>query len=116
MLVTFHSTETAEIIMYADVARTLLQAVGKETTARGVFTPEEMQPAAERLRAAVARAEAGATAEAGEDALSWEEQGQRDKEKPVALRRRAWPLLDMLERTARKGAKAHITWEAASDF
>lgn len=116
MLVTFHSSETAEIIMYADVAKTLLQAMGKETTARGVFTPAEMPQAAERLKAAVARAEAAATGDGGDEDLTWEEQGKRDKEKPVALRRRAWPLLDMLERTAARGPKAHITWEAASDF
>ena len=34
MLVRFLSSETGEILMFAEAARTLLQAIGKETTAR----------------------------------------------------------------------------------
>jgi hypothetical protein len=37
-------------------------------------------------------------------------------EAPVALGPRAWPLIDMLERTARGDADANIVWEAAADF
>ena len=32
------------------------------------------------------------------------------------MRQRAWPLIDMLERTAHSGPKANIIWEAAADF
>src|SRR5574343_294330 len=35
MLVQFVSSETGEVLMYADVARVLLQAMGKEATGRG---------------------------------------------------------------------------------
>ena len=59
MLVTFTSSETGELMMFADVARTLLHSVGKETSRRGTFTRDEMLPAAQLLRAAVARGEAG---------------------------------------------------------
>ena len=45
MLVRFDSSETGEVLMYADVAKVLLQAMGKETTARGAFLPEQMLPA-----------------------------------------------------------------------
>ena len=112
MLVHFESSETAEILMYAETARTLLQAIGKETTARGTFTQPEMAAAAEALRQAVARAN-----EPPND-LEAEEEGEERKKKPpvVYLRQRAWPLLDMLERTARSGAEAYVTWEAAADF
>ncbi len=41
MLVRFDSSETGEVLMYADVAKVLLQAMGKETTARGAFLPEQ---------------------------------------------------------------------------
>ena len=37
-------------------------------------------------------------------------------EQPVTLGPRAWPLIDMLERTAKGGAQANIVWEAAPDF
>jgi hypothetical protein len=34
----------------------------------------------------------------------------------VALGPRAWPLIDMLERSSKGGAHANIVWEAAADF
>jgi hypothetical protein len=107
MLVRFVSSETGELMMFADVARTLLQAVGKDTGRRGAFTRAEMVPAAERLRAAVQRGESPPPPATDDD-----ESG----ESPVTLGPRAWPLIDMLERTARGGADANIVWEAAADF
>lgn len=107
MLVTFTSSETGELMMFADVASALLRAVGKETTKTGTFTREEMLPAAQLLRAAVARGEA-----AGSPAAESDEKG----EAPVTLGPRAWPLIDMLERSSKGGAKANIVWKAAADF
>lgn len=106
MLVRFISSETGELMMFAEVARTLLQAVGKDTGRRGAFTRDEMVAAAERLRAAVARGENPSPATDDDESA----------EAPVALGPRAWPLIDMLERTARGGADANIVWEAAADF
>lgn len=109
MIVRFESTETGEVLMFAEVARMLLHIVGKETTARGVFTPAEMVPAAEKLKAAIAEARRAAPPE-DEDAED------KPPVPPVSLPQRAWPLLDMLERTAQAGEKAHIVWEARADF
>jgi hypothetical protein len=109
MLVTFTSSETSEVLMYAETAKMLLEAIGKETTARGTFTREEMAPAAAALREAVKRA--GKPPEEDEE----EETGKK-KEPVVGLSQRAWPLIDMLERTGRSGPDAHIVWEAAADF
>lgn len=106
MLVTFTSSETGELLMFAEPAHILLRAVGKETGARGAFTREEMAAAATTLRQAVARAEAP-PAEGDEEAGS---------EPVVALGQRAWPFIDMLERTARGGPEANIVWKAAADF
>ena len=108
MLVTFTSSETGEVLMFASTAADLLRALGKETTARGVFTPAEMAPAAARLRAAVAAAEQPPEADEEEDAAR--------KPPPVTLRQRAWPLIDMLERTARAGEEAYVVWEAPQAF
>lgn len=97
--------------MYAEVARMLFDIVGKEGTARGVFTQPQMLPAAEKLQAAVAAAKAQmATPAVDEDS----EEAQQPL--PVSLPQRAWPFIDMLERTARSGSDAHITWQAAADF
>lgn len=107
MLVTFTSSETGELMMFAEPARILLQAVGKETLALGSFTREEMAAAAATLRQAVARAEAPPAEEGGEEGSS---------EPVVAIGQRAWPFIDMLERTAKGGREANIVWRAAADF
>lgn len=111
MLVRFNSSETGEIVMFAETARQLLGVLHKECSARGTFTAEEMQPAAERLRQAAKEQPPVEEEEEGENA-----EGKEKKELPISLGRRAWPLIDMLERTARQGSKGYITWEAARDF
>ncbi|WP_066884960.1 DUF1840 domain-containing protein [Dechloromonas denitrificans] len=112
MLVTFESSETSEVLMFAETAKMLLEAIGKETTKRGTFTQAEMQPAADALRQAVQRSEEAAPP-VDEDE---EEELKKKKEPVIVLRQRAWPLIDMLERTARSGPDAHIVWSAAADF
>lgn len=109
MLVKFTSSETGELMMFADVACQLLSAIGKDCTARGAFTVEEMESAAAALRAAVERGEAPPRSEA-------EDENEAEVDKPIALGRRAWPFIDMLERTARGGERANIVWEAPGDF
>lgn len=108
MLVQFVSSETGEVLMYANTAKVLLEIVGKETTARGTFTQAEMAGAAEALREAVRQA----AQPADED----EEAVEKKKEPAVGLGQRAWPLIDMLERTGRSGPEAHIVWEASANF
>lgn len=95
--------------MYAETARALLQAVGKECTARGVFTQPEMLPAVAALRAAIKAA-------AGPDDAEEAECRREKKPLPVSFGQRAWPLLDALERTAKAGPEANIIWEATADF
>jgi len=109
MLIRFYSSETGELLMFAEAAKTLLQMIGKETTARGTFSQPEMQPAADALRQAL---QGEATAAPAEE----EEDEERAVDRPVGLSSRAWPLIDMLERTGRGGAKANIIWEAPQAF
>ncbi len=110
MIVRFVSSETAEVLMFAESARQLLLAIGKDTTARGTFTPEEMPRAAQALRDAVQRA-AVPPQDDDEEVL----EGKK-KEPVISLGQRAWPLIDMLERTGKAGPRANIVWEAATDF
>lgn len=114
MIVRFDSSETGEVLMFAKTARDLLQIVGKESTARGVFTQPEMLPAAARLQAAVAEARRQAAAAASD--VDEDELEEKHKPPVVGLSQRAWPLIDMLERTAGSGRDAHIIWEADADF
>lgn len=108
MLVTFTSSETGELMMFAEMAGVLLRALGKQTLRRGTITRDEMGPAARLLRAAVERAGAAPPPARTDDGEAGEA--------PVALGPRAWPLIDMLERSALGGPHANIVWEAASDF
>ncbi|MBK6355916.1 MAG: DUF1840 domain-containing protein [Betaproteobacteria bacterium] len=112
MLVRFLSSETGEILMFADAARPLLQVLGKATSARGTFTQAEMASAAQTLRDAVKRADAPPPPP---DEDERDETGKK-KEPVVAMSQRAWPMIDMLERTSKGGPKANIVWEASADF
>lgn len=112
MLIKFISSETGELLMFAEVAKMLLQILGKETSAHGAFLPLEMQAAANTLRLAVQQD----TAQPEEDEEGAEEGDIPPMERSVSLNSRAWPLIDMLERTAQAGAKANIIWEAPADF
>ena len=112
MLVRFLSSETGEILMFADAARPLLQVLGKATSARGTFTQAEMASAAQTLRVAVKRADAPSPPP---DEDERDETGKK-KEPVVAMSQRAWPMIDMLERTSKGGPKANIVWEASADF
>ncbi|MDE2442474.1 MAG: DUF1840 family protein, partial [Betaproteobacteria bacterium] len=76
---------------------------------QGGVLPDEMLAAAQTLRDAVSRAEAPPV----EDELDAD---GKKKEPVVALGQRAWPLIDMLERTAKGSAKANIVWEASAAF
>lgn len=108
MLVQFISSETGEVLMYAETAKMLLQIIGKETTARGTFTQAEMAGAAAALREAIRQA--AVPPEENDD------ENDKKKEPVVGLSQRAWPLMDMLERTGRSGPDANIIWEASADF
>ena len=110
MLVRFDSSETAEVLMYAETAKMLLDVLGKEATARGTFTRAEMIPAADALREAARQA--GQPPEEEDDEAA---EGKKNPP-PVSFGQRAWPLIDMLERTARSGPEAWVVWEAAADF
>jgi len=99
--------------MYADAAGQLLRLLGKETLARGSFVQDEMLAASVKLREAVKRGEQG---ESAAPVVDEDDENISFMDIPVALGQRAWPLIDMLERSSRGGSKANIVWEAAKDF
>lgn len=111
MLITFKSKAAAEVIMYAEHARMLLDLVGKPfepaDTPRGVITPEQLPGAVAALRAATVRA-----APEDERAIHafehMSEQGEPPPSRPVSLAQRAWPLLHMLELAERQ--QVPVTW------
>lgn len=129
MLVRFISSQTGEIIMFANTARILLSAIGKSCTTKGVVTRDEMLPAAAKLRRAI-EAEVAMLQDMDKkeicDKLAEDEVNDSDAEmgeakaevpdQPVSLAQHAWPLIDMLERSALGDEKSNIVWSAPADF
>ncbi len=105
MLVKFDSNVAGEMLMFADVARRLLTVAGKECTARGVITREQIPEIVVRLRQA-AKAERAAHGGAG---------GDEDDPNVVSLGQRAQPFIEFLELTVRD-QDGFVLWEAARDF
>lgn len=104
MLVKFESNVAGEMLMFADVARRLLQVAGKECSARGVILAEQVPEIVLRLRQAVAADQPAPAADDGEESAG-----------VVSLGRRAQPFIEFLELTARE-KDGSIIWSAARDF
>ena len=94
-MITFQSDAAGDVMMFKDVARRMMELMGKDVTERGVITVEQMPECIARLKAAIAedRARARAQAHPGEDD---EETGVAAR---VSLAQRALPLLELLERS-----------------
>ena len=122
MLVKFHSSTSGEVVMFAKDAGHLFAIVGKEGTARGVFTRQQLPDAMTRLHAAVDEDKMAARhALAPPVDQGLEEEAVDDHETPrataveaITLAQRAHPLLLLMERTDKENG--FILWEASGDF
>lgn len=111
MLITFHSKATADILMRSEDAAPILRAAGKpmgdQMPERGVF-------ALEQLPVAIAGLEGAIHADAGNEPHDEDDPDQpapHPIERKVALRQRAFPLLDMMRKSLAAGES--ITWETS---
>ena len=99
MIVTFQSQAAGDVIMFGEVAQQMMKIMGKDTTAKGIVTLEQLPDAIARLQAAVAadKAQRGGAmrpqADAKEDGVAQE---------PISMAQRAVPLIELLERSLRK--------------
>lgn len=136
MLVRLTSSTSGTMVMFAAHAHVLFGWIGKECTARGVFTEDQLPDAIARLHQGVAaekeeirrRAEEkenssrpldGATArkndaEGADQEEKDDTEGGRQSAEPVSLVQRAQPLIRLMEWTQKEGG--YILWEAAADF
>jgi Domain of unknown function (DUF1840) len=109
-LVVFRSKAAAEIYMFTETARRLLQIVGKDDSAeRGVIRAQETGEALTRLTAAVEQEKDDLRRER-ERRQQDERTGDAHSEGPlqVTLGQRAFPLLEMLRAAQRK--QVDVTW------
>jgi hypothetical protein len=108
-LVVFRSKAAAEIFMFAETARRLLQIIGKADAERGVIRADELLDALNRLTDAVEQEKMELRRQRGERE-SDERTGDAHSERlmPITLAQRAFPLIEMLRAAERK--QVDVTW------
>lgn len=107
MLVTFKSKAAADVVMYEEHAKRILDLLGKDVK-RGVITAAETGDAIARLEAEIAQSKAPpASKESRQDS---EAQGgaspddnERDPRQFVSFATRTYPLLEMLRAAQKQG-------------
>lgn len=122
MLVKLTSSTSGEMIMFAEHARHLFEIIGKECTARGVFTKEQLPEAIARLHRAVEEEKKvllEAEHKAREEGVKDDDEEKADEDHPSARTavhpsQRAAPLIHLMEWTEKE--KGFILWEADRDF
>lgn len=102
MLVTFKSGACADVMMFGDVAKQLMDIVGKEFGAKGVITVEQMPQAIAQLKQALAEDRRLRQGEARGDDYDDE---RRER---VSIGQRALPLIELLECSLREDRA--VTW------
>jgi len=117
MLVKLISSTSGEVIMFSEHARLLFEAIGKECTARGVFSKEQLPEAISALRRAVA--DEKQMTERGDGKIQIEDEPDKDvdrqeTEEAVSFKQRAIPLIRLMEFTKNEGG--FILWESSADF
>ncbi|HEY6895770.1 MAG TPA: DUF1840 domain-containing protein [Rhodocyclaceae bacterium] len=104
MIITFRSAAAGDVIMFGDVAKRMMELMGKRVTDEGIVTLEQLPEAIAGLRAAIAEDKArraGLQDDDDEDRPSGAPAG-------VSTAQRAVPLLELLEWAQKKGKP--VTW------
>ena len=104
MLVTFKTDAHADIIMFGDVALTLLKLMGQSGRIPGALLAADIPQALARLQAAVAEHPDLALDPAPPAGREEEDSGRH-----VSLANRALPLIDLLTKAAARGK--NVMWD-----
>ena len=116
MLYKFKSKATADLIMLEPNGKQILRIIGKEAATKGILEVLEMPRAIEALRQAVqqeedTRAQMDAQNVSGSvDTKDTKGVATSGQERPVSLRQRAAPFIDMLQRAHK--ANKDVVWGA----
>lgn len=110
MLYKFKSKAAADVIMTAPVAEKVLSAMHRSAADQGILQASDLPALVSALEAAIAQDEALRDGhEAGPHDANADDDAAASVD-AVALKQRAWPLLDMMKRSIAEGA--HVTWGA----
>jgi len=116
MLYKFKSKATADLIMLEPNAKQILRIIGKDTVNKGILEVAEMQQAIDALRHAVQQEEEtqaqvnAQNTEDAEDKKDTKSASASGQERPVSLRQRASPFIEMLQRAHKAGKD--VVWGA----
>jgi Domain of unknown function (DUF1840) len=110
MLYKFKSKAAGDVIMLGPNGDQLLRLLGREPATRGIFDVDAMPGAIAALEAAVAADEAQRKSGAGGQAGNAADLPSGQGGDGIALRQRAWPLVEMLRRC--HAAHEVIVWGA----
>ena len=103
MIVTFKSPASGDVIMFGDVAKRMMEIMGKDASDKGIVTVEQLPDAIARLQAAIAADKAQRAGVADDDHAT-----DGSKSTFVSLAQRAVPLLELLEWSLKKSKP--VTW------
>jgi hypothetical protein len=107
MIVTFRSQAAGDVIMFGDVAKRLMEVMGKESSEKGIVTVDQLPDAIARLKAAIAEDKAR-NAGVGEEKQPEVEAAPGGQRPYVSLAVRAVPLLELLEYSLKE--KTPVVW------
>ncbi|NCT82639.1 MAG: DUF1840 domain-containing protein [Comamonadaceae bacterium] len=105
MLYCFKSKAGADVLMMSDSGDALLRLMGREPAPRGIFEAAALPGLMQALEAGVAADEAQFQAAVDAAKAAGEAPPRRQG---VSLRQRAWPLHELMQRSAKENAD--IVW------
>ena len=107
MLIIFKSKAAGDVMMFGDVAQSLMEIMGKSPEAKGIVTVEQLPDAIARLKAAVAQDKAERPVVDHDERL-FEKTPEGGKREYVSLARRAVPLIELLDYSLKE--EVPVTW------
>ncbi|MDD5295345.1 MAG: DUF1840 domain-containing protein [Rhodocyclaceae bacterium] len=97
MLYIFKSRASADVIMFGQDAKRLLEIMGKDTDPKGILTVDQLPGAIARLKKAAEEDRTRVRAHRDHLDASNDHRGIEEDKTTVHLSQRAVPLLDMME-------------------
>ena len=107
-IVTFKSAATADVIYFGDVARRMMELIGKEPTDKGIVSVEQLPAAIARIKTAIAEDKERHRQHVLDEEPKTETSASGGSRPAVSLTQRAVPLLDMLEYSLKE--KKPVVW------
>lgn len=107
-IVIFKSAACADVIYFGDVARVMMELMGKAAEPKGIVTVEQLPGAIAALKAAIEADKAQHRQQVLEEKRGSEDDGSGGQRPRVSLTQRALPLVAMLEESL--AGKKPVVW------